>query len=171
MTYRRAVIYGLDGRGRVTVSYAPDWNGKPCIGQFPLDVRVAIHKEPLLLDIGDAKKLVAARDHGKDMVVAVLDDLHCARAVRKLLAGPYAENEKSAAVAAFPDYNGDTGKKERGPAEVNPGVAYAESATFAPYEDEIETHPVCHGCGQVWCRCELPLDADFPPEEEDEHSM
>ncbi|WP_414462446.1 hypothetical protein [Hyphomicrobium sp. DY-1] len=171
MTYRRGVVYKTDGRGRVTVAYSPEWNGKPCIDQFPPDVRVAIAAEPMLLDIGDAKKLVAARDHGKDMVVAVIDDLRCARAVRRLLAADYSDREKAAATAAFPDYAGEAPSRDNAPADINPGIAYAQSQPFEPYEDEINAIQPCHGCGSVWCRCGLPLEADTSSEEEDEHRM
>lgn len=171
MRYRRGVVYTTDSRGRMTVAYSPEWNGQPCLEQFPLEVRLAIRAEPMLLDIGDAKKLVAARDHGEDMVVAVLDDLHCARAARKLLAGDYSDEEKAAVMAAFPDYAGEQPSKHSAPADINPGVAYAHSQPFEPYEDEIAAVDPCHGCGSVWCRCDFPLEADAFAEDEEEREM
>ena len=101
MKIRRAVAYARDRRGRLAIALTEDWNGEPCLKQFPLHIQKTISQHPMMLEPGDAEKVWVARQHAQHVQDAVFDDIQCMNATALVVLQGWDDEFQRAAEAVF----------------------------------------------------------------------
>lgn len=101
MKIRRAVCYGRDRRGRLGISLTKDWNGEPCLQQFPVHIQKTVRLHPMMLEPGDAEKIWVARQYAQHVQDAVFDDIQCMNATALVVLQGWDDEFRRAAEAAF----------------------------------------------------------------------
>jgi hypothetical protein len=101
MKIRRAVAYARDRRGRLAIILTKDWNGEPCLNQFPAHIQNTIRQQPVMLEPGDAEKVWVARQKAQHVQDAVFDDILCMNATALVVLQGWDDEFQRTAEAVF----------------------------------------------------------------------